>query len=314
MLDTQRTYLTCGGTETYLHFIQGFPLPDMCGFRVLDDDEHYARLDRTYLRPIADAAARSGHGLILDALVWRASSDHMLAAGYREADVQRLNALGVARARQSLSDWRAQAGIHADDCPALVAGDVGPRGDAYARGAVLTPETARAYHRPQLEALCTAGVDLLTALTLPSLAEALGVAKAAREIGMPIVVSPTVETHGHLPDGTPLGELVQRIDDATGGYPSFYMVNCAHPSHVLPVLDAAAHRHEPWLQRFRGFRANASAKSHAELDESPTLDRGNPRQLGQQMAALARRFDLKVVGGCCGTDTEHIVAIAEHCA
>lgn len=314
-LDEPRTYLTFGGTETYLHFLQGFPLDNMCGFRVLDDDVHYARLEAQYYRPIADAAAAAGHGIVFDALVWRASADHLITAGLSARDVTRLNVLGVQRARQSIADWRQRAGSSAEACPAWVAGDLGPRGDAYARGSGgLTVEVARDYHRPQLEALAAADVDLVMAMTMPSVVEAIGVARAAQEVGLSVVLSPTVETDGRLPDGTPLGECIERVDEATSGGPAFYMVNCVHPSHLRPTLDAAAARGAPWLERWRGIRANASHKTHAELDESPTLDRGDPEELARQVADLATRFGLKVVGGCCGTDAEHLAAIARHTA
>jgi len=314
-LDEPRTYLTLGGTETYLHFLQGFPLDNMCGFRVLEDDTHYALLEERYLRPIADAAAAAGHGILFDALVWRASADHLATVGSSAREVARLNRLGVRRARQTIADWRARSGVSAEQCPACVAGDLGPRGDGYARDAGgLTERAACDYHRAQLEALAAAEVDVVMAMTIPSVVEAIGVARAAQEVGLPLVLSPTIETDGCLPDGTPLGECIARVDAATSGAPAFYMVNCAHPRHLRPTLEAAAERGEPWLARWRGFRANASAQSHAELDESPTLDRGDPEALARDLADMAARFDLKVVGGCCGTDAEHLVAIARHTA
>jgi S-methylmethionine-dependent homocysteine/selenocysteine methylase len=136
------------------------------------------------------------------------------------------------------------------------------------------------------------------------------VARAARDCGLPVVISPTVETDGRLPDGTPLGELVCRVDEATDGEPLFYMVNCAHPAHVAPSLARARAEGAGWLGRFQGIRANSSRKSHAELDGSSELDRGDPQQLGHEVAAMQRAYGLRVVGGCCGTDAEHVAAIA----
>ena len=193
----------------------------------------------------------------------------------------------------------------------LLTADVGPRGDGYkVADDQLTPQAARDYHRAQLGVLAGAGVDLVCALTMTSVAEAIGVVLAAREHGLPVIVSPTVETDGTLPDGTPLGELVRRVDDATGGAPLLYMVNCAHPTHLAPTLARARAEGAGWLGRFKGIRANSSRKSHAELDESPELDRGDPHELGREVAELQRAYGLSVVGGCCGTDAEHVAAIA----
>lgn len=313
--DADRTYLTLGGVETYLHFLQGFPLPDMCGFRVLEDEHHYAQLEERFLFPIADAAAHHDHGLVVDALVWRASSDHVRQAGYGEADVARLNRLGVERARASMTAWQERRGIPKDRRRVLVGGDVGPRGDGYtAAGSEVTPLAAYNYHRPQLEALAEAGVDVVTAYTLTSVAEGIGIARAAAALDLPVVVSPTVETDGRLPDGTWVGDFIEGVDDATSGAPAFFMVNCAHPTHLGPVLEEAELRNASWLDRFRGFRGNASTRSHAELDESPTLDRGDAEDFARRVAEMQRRFGLRLVGGCCGTDTEHVIALAAHAA
>jgi S-methylmethionine-dependent homocysteine/selenocysteine methylase len=101
------------------------------------------------------------------------------------------------------------------------------------------------------------------------------------------------------------------VDAATAAYPAYYMINCAHPTHFEQVLDAR----EPWVQRIRGLRANASRQSHAELNESPTLDTGDPVELGMQYAALKRRLPrLNVMGGCCSTDHRRVEQIAAACA
>jgi homocysteine S-methyltransferase len=145
---------------------------------------------------------------------------------------------------------------------------------------------------------------------MTSAAESIGVALAACDHGLPVVISPTVETDGTLPEGMPLGELIRRVDDATGGAPLLYRVNCAHPTRLAPALAAARSEGHGWLARFGGMRANASRKSHAELDESPSLDRGDPQELGRDLAGLQREYGLRVGGGCCGTDAEHLAAIA----
>jgi S-methylmethionine-dependent homocysteine/selenocysteine methylase len=118
----------------------------------------------------------------------------------------------------------------------------------------------------------------------------------------------TVETDGRLPSGEGLREAVEAVDEQTGGAVAYFMINCAHPTHFAHVLDDAG----PWLDRIHGVRANASTKSHAELDEAEELDEGDPVDLAARYRELRERMpNLNVVGGCCGTDHRHI---AEICA
>lgn len=304
-------FLTAGGTETFLLFELGYPLRDFCAFEVVEDEASWNRLVEGYVRPIAEAALAGGHGLLWDVLAWRASPDWVTRIGRPGSDVERVNRALVQKTRETLERWRALAGDAAREQRVLLNADIGPRGDGYRVDAAdLRPDDARAYHVRQIAALAEAGADVATATTMTTAAEAIGITQAASEHGLPVIVSPTVETDGRLPDGTTLGELIERVDQATDGAPVFYMVNCAHPKHLLPALEAAARANAPWLARLGGFRANASDKSHAELDESPTLDSGDPADLARRMAELAERFALRALGGCCGTDARHLAAIA----
>ena len=307
------TFLGFGGGETYLLFQQGFPLREFCAFEVLRDGAAMERLTQELLRPILDAAAAGGHGVITDCFLWRASPDYVAKLGYTAEDVRRFNHEGVAALRRLLADTARRPGPPPG--PLVLAADPGPRGDGYALkpGQALDVAAARDYHRTQLAAIAETDAAVVTALTMTNVAEAVGLGLAAREVGLPLIVSPTVETDGSLPDGTPLGEFITRVDDALGGDPIFYMVNCAHPTHLEATLDRARERGESWLSRFRGFRTNASAKSHQELDDAIELDRGDVPDLARRMADLRRRHELRVVGGCCGTDAEHIRAIAAAC-
>jgi homocysteine S-methyltransferase len=123
---------------------------------------------------------------------------------------------------------------------------------------------------------------------------------------MPVVISFTLETDGRLPSGDSLADAVARTDVDTGSYASYFMINCAHPTHFDSVLSGA------WVERIRGIRANASRRSHAELDEATELDPGDPEELARQYLELRRRLPhLNVVGGCCGTDERHLGAICD---
>ena len=134
--------------------------------------------------------------------------------------------------------------------------------------------------------------------------EALGVAQAAASFGIPAVLSFTVETDGRLPDGTSLGDAVAAVDE--GGSPAYFMVNCAHPQHVLRAFDDPG----PWVERIRGMRSNASTQSHAELDEAESLDEGDVELLVSSHRTLEEQLPaLEIVGGCCGTDARHVAAL-----
>jgi S-methylmethionine-dependent homocysteine/selenocysteine methylase len=310
LLTTHR-FLTNAGTETYLLFQQGFDLPEFCAFTVFEDRDAWSVLEQNYLGPILQAAADTGHGLMLDALVWRAQPDFIDKLGRDPARLGAINATALSRMRESADRWRQAHGHDEQSLPVLISADIGPRGDGYkVEDAAVTADAARHYHGPQIQAVADAGADLVCALTMTSLNESIGIVEACVERDLPVIVSPTVETDGRLPDQSTLGAFIQSLDDATGAAPLFYMVNCAHPTHLRPTLEAAREVAESWLSRFRGFRANASRKSHEELDNSTQLDRGDTDELARELASMQKSYGLRVVGGCCGTDHEHLTAIA----
>jgi S-methylmethionine-dependent homocysteine/selenocysteine methylase len=174
----------------------------------------------------------------------------------------------------------------------------------------MTVEEATDYHRPQVEIFRDADADLVTAITINYVEEAIGITRAAQAAEMPVVISFTVETDGKLPTGQSLKDAIAQVDAVTSNAPAYYMINCAHPTHFASILVPG----EPWLERIRGLRANASTKSHAELNESETLDDGNPIELGDQYRDLRNKFpQITVLGGCCGTDDRHIEAICKAC-
>lgn len=312
---SDRPFMTCGGTETWLYFQQKYPMREFCAFEIFEDADALGALEQKYLFPLMSAVAPTGQGLLVDALIWRAHPDYVAALGYPPEDLRRINELAVAKTRDGVERWRKAAGVDAQDFPVGIAADIGPRGDGYRiEGDTVSVDAAHGYHAAQLEALGDSGVDVVCALTMTSANESIGVVKAASSSGLPVIVSPTVETDGRLPDGSKLGEFVRRVDEATGGEPLFYMVNCAHPTHLAPTLNRARDAGEGWLDRFRGFRANSSRRSHEELDNSTELDRGNAQELAQELAELRSAHNLTLLGGCCGTDVEHIAAIARTAA
>lgn len=290
--------VTDAGLETWLLYQRGVDLPAFAAYPLLDTEEGRALLQE-YYTPFLTLAAAVGAGIDLETPTWRANPDWAATLGHGTDEL----ALRLRDAVDFVAGFRSR---WTGDQPFLVGGTIGPRGDGYVVGAVADPGDAERYHSFQVEHLADAGVDLITAMTIGDVGEAIGIARAARATGVPAVISFTVETDGRLPTGVTLGEAIARTDDATDGSPLHYMVNCAHPEHFADLFDGSH-----WTVRLRGVRANASTLSHAELDVMEELDRGDVDALAAQYAVLHARLPrLQVVGGCCGTDHQHVAAMA----
>ena len=298
-------FLTDGGIETTLIFLEGLELPDFAAFDLLKRKEGEAAL-RKYFRTYLALAERFDTGLILESATWRASADwgRKLGYGAREMVDANRRAIGLLEEIRAEHTGGAKKRV-------VISGCVGPRGDGYTPRNTMSEKDAEAYHRDQIQTFADTAADMVTAITMNYVEEAIGITRAAESAGMPVAISFTVETDGRLPAGQTLQVAIEQVDAATSRYPSYYMINCAHPTHFEHVLVHG----EPWVKRVRGLRANASRKSHAELNESPELDTGNPAEFGVQHAQLKSRLpQLNVMGGCCGTDHRHIEGIAAACA
>ena len=282
--------------ETTLIFAQGMELPLFASFPLLEREEGREAL-RAYFEPYLAIARERGVGILLDAPTWRANPDWGEKLGYSLERLEQANRDAVA----FMDELRDQADV-------LVSGCIGPRGDGYVPGELMSAEEAEEYHSWQVAIFAGTSVELVSALTMNYAEEALGIARAADAAGLPCAVSFTVETDGRLPSGQPLGEAVEQVDAGTDGAPAYFMINCAHPTHFAHVLEQDG----AWKERIHGLRANASKMSHAELDEAEELDPGDPEELAADYVGLRSRLpNLNVVGGCCGTDHRHIDAISK---
>jgi homocysteine S-methyltransferase len=289
--------VTDGGLETDLIFHHGIDLPDFAAFPLIGDDRGRDLLTG-YYEEYALIAERCGVGLLLETPTWRANTDWAARLGYDATALAAVN-------RDAVGFLRALGERWSDRLPGTrVSGQIGPRGDGYRPGAAVDPDEAAAYHRPQVAAFAEAGADQATALTLTDVGEALGIVAAAKDVGLPVAISFTVETDGRLPGGTTLAEAIGTVDAAGG--PAYFLVNCAHPDHVERGLGEDG----PWRERIHGLRVNASTMSHEELDEATELDDGDPVALADAHLRLERSLPaVRIVGGCCGTDSRHVAAL-----
>jgi S-methylmethionine-dependent homocysteine/selenocysteine methylase len=259
---------------------------------------------RAYYDRYVSMALNRRTGFILESPTWRANPDWGAKLGYDRARLANVNRASIELLRES------RAMCETPGTPLVVSGAIGPRGDGYDPGALMSPWEAEAYHAWQIGVLRDAGADLVSAFTLTNVNEAIGIARAAKAAGMPCVISFTLETDGKLPTGETLAHAIETVDRETGSSPAYYMINCAHPDHFGDALAVDA----SWMRRLRGIRANASRKSHADLDNSTELDAGDPRELGEMYRGLRERFPhVNVLGGCCGTDHRHLASISRAC-
>jgi S-methylmethionine-dependent homocysteine/selenocysteine methylase len=297
-------FLTDGGLETTLIFLEGQELPHFAAFHLFKTPEGANAL-RKYFRVYGALARTFSTGLVLETPTWRANPDWADKLGYSADALAEVNRKSVRLLEEIRSEYETNR------TPIVISGCLGPRGDGYIPDTAMSITDAENYHRVQIQTFAETAADLVTAITMNYVEEAVGIARAARRSNVPVVISFTLETDGKLPTGQALGDAIKQVDDATTGYPAYFMINCAHPSHFDKVIRGD----EAWAVRIRGLRANASKMSHAELNEAPTLDAGDPSELGQEYAALRKRQlkYLNVMGGCCGTDDRHVEQIATAC-
>ncbi|MFD0986881.1 homocysteine S-methyltransferase family protein [Methyloligella solikamskensis] len=296
LMKTGRPFLTDGGFETWLFFQRGFEAPNFAAILLMDDEAAREAM-RSYFDGFLAMAEEAQTGFVLDTNTWRGCTAWGPALEKSEAQMLRLSEAAVSFAKEIRADWQSRVS------PILLNGVIGPAGDGYVASEAPDAGEARKMHQPQIDCLARAGVDMISALTMTNTEEAIGIAQAAAQADLPVVLSFTVETDGRLPTGETLEQAIARTDEKTAGAPLYYMVNCAHPDHFAETLKTGA----DWVERIGGVRANASRLSHAELDASETLDDGDPEEFGTLHAELGGLLpNLRVFGGCCGTDHRHV--------
>jgi S-methylmethionine-dependent homocysteine/selenocysteine methylase len=297
---TGSVFLTDGGIETSLIFLDGIELPYFAAFDLLKSEEGRSAL-RNYYSPYARLAKDRRLGFVLESPTWRASADWGEKLGYGKNDLARINRDAIAL----MAEIRTQ--YETPRSPMVISGCVGPRGDGYDPGKVMSVDEAQRYHAQQINVFGATEADMVTAITMTNVNEAAGLALAAKAAQMPVAISFTLETDGRLPTGQTLKDAIAAVDRLSDAAPEYFMINCAHPTHFSDKVDGK----DAWTQRLRGLRANASKRSHAELDNATDLDAGDPKELAALYRDMCKRLpSLTVLGGCCGTDHRHIEQIA----
>jgi len=298
---TMSTFMTDGGLETDLIFNHGIDLPEFAAFDLLKNEEGKEVL-RKYFLDYLDISKKQCSGFVLEAPTYRANPDWALKIGYSLESLNEINRIAVLELEKIRNDYENE------DFKIAISVCIGPRGDGYSPDNLMSIEMAEEYHSYQIKLVADTNADLVSALTMNYNEEAIGIVKAAKNNNIPVVISYTVETDGKLPSGQSLEEAITSLDKMTDNYVSYYMINCAHPDHFADILNPGS----TWVKRIKGLRANASNKSHAELDESETLDVGDKEQLARKYQELKTLLpNLNVIGGCCGTDHTHMDKICK---
>ena len=301
-------YVTDGGIETSLVYLQGMDLPGFAAWPLLGDSNGCAALN-AYFTEYAKLSYETNTHLILDTPTWRASKDYLEKENYNQDDMKSLmktsvDALLVLRDKYEGSNNNI-----------VISGCIGPRGDGYTSDTLMSSDDARIYHSVQMACFAETAIDLVSVYTINYSQEGIGAALAAQFYSLPVVISFTVETNGKLPSGETVSEAIQSCDEATSMYPVYYMLNCAHPSHFSAMLSDLVTTNPSVGSRIGGLKVNASSKSHEELDSSAELDIGDIDALASELKNIKEQNKfINIIGGCCGTDTRHIAAIIRECS
>lgn len=295
-------YLTEGGQETEIQYRHGHDLPEFAMYPLLDNPAAMSDLAGMYSR-VLDVAAEHGFRAMISGLDYRASPDWGDKLGYSRRGLE--DAL-----EQSIAFLRTVAQPYAGQIDQiLIGGMLGPRGDAYSLNRTITADEAKDYHSFQLDVLKRAKVDFVSAMTLNSVPEAVGVARAAAGMDLPLSVSFTLDSNHRLKSGPSLKEAIEAVDAEAGdARPDFYGINCSHPLEFEPALEPG-----DWIRRLRSLRPNASAKDKIDLCQLGHIEDGDPVDLGHRIGVLARRYPhIDIFGGCCGTWAPHLDQMARN--
>jgi homocysteine S-methyltransferase len=239
--------------------------------------------------------------MVLSTPTWRANKERLNHSEFKGYKINQNNA-------RFLSDIRASYG--ATGRPIFIGGLMGPRGDAYHPEEALSKKEAISFHTYQIEAFAETDIDFLYAMTLPAFSEADGIAAAVTKTNLPYILSFVIRGSGALLDGTPLHQAIEEIDATLARPPTGYAVNCVHPTILLEGLTQEEIEKRSLTERIVGFAANTSAKSPEELDGLEEIDAEEPDRFAELMRAVYDQYHIPILGGCCGTGTDHIESLA----
>lgn len=228
----------------------------------------------------------------------RLNAESIKKSGYPDKNVIKDSCTFLNRIKDSYSGYAKKI---------LIGGLMGCRGDAYSGEKVMGSGESYIFHRKQADQFREENIDFLFAGIMPEIDEAIGMAKALAETHIPYIISFMMRKNGCLLDGTPICDVIAAIDALVSPKPVCYMANCIHPANLIEALKNIDCTQ---LKRFRGIQANASCLSPEELNNCGVLQHDDFNDMIEKMYFLFKHFNLKIFGGCCGTNDIFIDALA----
>lgn len=279
-----------------------YPLDDALSNALMIYDEAGKVLLEKIYREYLDIAESSDFPIMLLTPTWRTNKERTIKAN---VDMKTINSDAFA----FVDNIRKSYGSFSEKI--FIGGLTGCKGDAYKPEEALSDNVAYHFHKEQMHILADAGVDFLFASTLPALTEAIGIAKAMSETKKDYVISFVIRDNGKLLDGTLLTDAIKIIDDSVATPPLFYLTNCIHPDVLHKSFINLKDEDDILKKRLYGIQANASSKSPEELDTIENLDADSPSSWARGMVNLNKKYNLKILGGCCGTDARFISSVVD---
>ena len=184
----------------------------------------------------------------------------------------------------------------------IVAGSVGPTGDIMSPMGTLTHKIAVEMFHEQAEGLKAGGADVLWVETISAPEEFRAAAEAFALADMPWCGTMSFDTAGRTMMGltsTDMAKMVGKLDHQPVGYGA----NCGVGASDLlrTILGIAEHSGDATLISKGNAGIPKYHDGHIHYDGTPAL-------MGDY-AVLARNCGARIIGGCCGTTPEHLVAM-----
>ena len=279
-----------------------YPLDDnLSNALMIYDEKGKVLLEKIY-REYIDIAESSDLPIMVLTPTWRANKERTKNAKIDLSSINKDAFLFIDNIRKSYGSFSEKI---------YIGGLTGCKGDAYKPEEALDEKDAYVFHKDQIQALADAGVGFLLASTLPEINEAKGIAKAMSETKKDYVISFIIRDSGKILDGTSLLDAINIIDDSVSEPPLFYLTNCIHPDVLHKSFINIKDADNILCKRLFGVQANASSKSPEELDKLEELDADSSADWAQGMVDLNKKYKLKILGGCCGTDSRFISSIVD---
>jgi S-methylmethionine-dependent homocysteine/selenocysteine methylase len=188
-----------------------------------------------------------------------------------------------------------------------IAGSLAPVGDAYEPMLAPDSEAMEAEHSDSIDNLHRAGVDFVLAETMNNWREAKIIGKLCREKNVPFAISFVCNDHGLLLSGenhSCLQDFVKEYD------PIALSVNCTSLPNTIQAIDRFSTLTDAPLGAFPNVedRSDAIRCEHRNTYVKPNI---STRQFSEFMAECSNRYDLSLLGGCCGTTPDYIRVLRE---